>query len=181
MARMAYARRYAQAVFEIALEKKEFDRWQADLSRIAGVAGEPGFMEAMESPRFGFEAKSQLLADQFKDVNPLALNLVKLLVARDRLDVISDIAAEYGHLVDGYRGIEQAEVTTAVSLDDEVKEKIGEKLGAAIDKKVIIEPQVDPDIIGGFIVRIGGKLLDGSTRSSLLALKKDLTGAGSSR
>ncbi|MFC1914593.1 F0F1 ATP synthase subunit delta [Chloroflexota bacterium] len=67
MARRAYARRYAQAVFKIALERKELDRWQADLTRIASVVSEPGLMEAMESPKFGFEAKAQLLAEQLKE------------------------------------------------------------------------------------------------------------------
>ena len=181
MARRAYARRYAQAVFEIALEKKELDRWQADLTRIVGVVSEAAFLEAMESPRFGFEPKAQLLAEKLKEINPLALNLVKLLVARGKLDIISDIAAEYQRSVNGYHGIEQAEVTTAVPLDDEAKEKLAEKLGAVMDKKVIIESEVDPNVVGGFIARIGGKLLDGSTRSNLLALKKDLIGVGSKR
>ena len=89
-----------------------------------------------------------------------------------------DIADEYQQLLDSYRGIEQAEVTTAIPIDDEAKLKLGKCLGAIVGKKVVLKPEVDPSIIGGIIARIGGKLLDGSTRSKLAALKKELIGAG---
>ena len=181
MARRAYARRYAQAVLEIALETKELDRWQSDLTEIVNVVGDAAFMKAMESPRFSFEAKAQLLSEQLEEINPLALNLVKLLVARGRVNIIGDIADEYQRLLNGYRGIEQAEGITAISLDGEIKQKLAEHLGSIVGKKVVLESKVDPGLIGGVIARIGGKLLDGSTRNNLLALKRELIGVGSKR
>ena len=75
-----------------------------------------------------------------------------------------------------YRGIETAEVTTAVPLDDKDKKKLAEKLGALVGAKVELKTQVDPEILGGIVARVGGKLLDGSTRSKLAALKKELVG-----
>ena len=178
MARRGYARRYSQAVFEIALETKELDRWQSDLKKVVSVVGDAAFMALLESPRFHFEDKARLLSERLRGINPMALNLVLLLVTRGRLSIIGDIADGYQRLLDSYRGIETAEVTTAVPLDDKDRVKLAEHLGAMVGKKVRLKCEVDPSLIGGIVARIGDKLLDGSTRSKLMALKRELVGAG---
>jgi F-type H+-transporting ATPase subunit delta len=161
-------------VFNIARERNELDRWQSDLGRIATLAEDEAFFALLESPKVPFADKARLLSQWLGDINPLALNLVYLLVARGRLGMVGDIADEYQRLLDSYRGIEQAEVTTAVPLDDKDKQRLEERLGAVVGKKVVVKPRVDPSILGGIVARIGGKLLDGSTRSKLMALKKAL-------
>ena len=178
MARRTSARRYSQAVFEIALETKELAKWQSDLKKIVSVVGDATLMAFLESPKFHFDDKSRLLSERLEGINLLALNLVLLLVAKRRLDIIGDIADEYQRLLNSYRGIEPAEVITAIPLDDEDKQKLVEHLGAIVDKKVVLKSETDPGIIGGIIARIDGKLLDGSTRSKLVALKKELVGTG---
>ena len=177
MARRVYAKRYSQAVFNIALETKELDRWQSDLKKIASLPKDATLIAWLESPKFHFVDKARLLSEQLGDINPLALNLVYLLVTRGRLSMVGDIADEYQRLMDSYRGIERAEVITAVLLDDEDKQRLEERLGAVVGKKVVLKPEVDSSLIGGIIARIGDKLLDGSTRSKLAALKKELVGA----
>jgi len=174
VARRVYTKRYAQAVFEIALETGELDRWQSDLRKIAGLGEDTALIALLENPKFHFVDKSRLLREQLGDINPLALNLVHLLVIKSRLSMLAEIADEYQRLLDSYRGIEQVEVITAIPLDDEDKLRLRERLGAAIGKKVVLKPEVDSSLIGGIIARIGDKLLDGSTRSKLLALKKEL-------
>ena len=174
MARRFYAKRYAQAVFEIALGRKELDRWQSDLRTIASLGEDDTLIAWLENPKFRFDDKVRLLSEQLGGINPLALNLVYLLVARGRLSMIGGIADEYQRLLDSYRGIELAEVITAVPLDDEDRLRLGERLGAVVGKKVVVKPEVDSSLIGGFIARIGGRLLDGSTRSKLEALKREL-------
>ena len=176
MARRIYAKRYAQAVFNIALEREELDRWQSDLRKMASLGEDAAFVAFLESPKLHFDDKARLLSERLGDINPLALNLAYLLVARGRLAMVGDIADEYQRLLDSYRGIEQAEVTTAIPLDDEDKIRLAEHLGAVVGKKVVLKPEVDSSLIGGIIARIGGKLLDGSTRSRLRALKKELSG-----
>jgi len=178
VARRGYARRYSQAVFEIALETKELDRWQSDLKKVVSVVGDAAFMALLESPRFHFEDKARLLSERLRGINPMALNLVLLLVTRGRLSIIGDIADGYQRLLDSYRGIEPAEVTTAVPLDDKDRVKLAEHLGAMVGKKVRLKCEVDPSLIGGVVARIGDKLLDGSTRSKLMALKRELVGVG---
>jgi len=176
MARKTYARRYAQAVFEIALEKKELERWQSDLQKIVSTVGDDTFLAAMESPKIKFDDKTRLLSERLGDVNPLVLNLARLLITRAGIGMISDIADEYQRLLDGYHGIEPAEVITAVPLDDKDIQKLTENLSALVGKKIVLKSEVDPGVIGGIVARVGGKLLDGSTRSKLAALRRELVG-----
>ena len=178
MARRAYARRYAQAVFQIALEKAELDRWQSDLNRIASLTEDTELTALLENPKLPFDAKARLLSERLSDINPLALNLVYLVIARGRLDMVGEITDEYQRLLDSHYGIERAEVITAIPLVEEGKARLVEHLEAIADKKVIIEPEVDSSLVGGIVARIGGKLLDGSTRSRLETLKREMGGAG---
>ncbi len=174
MAKRVHARRYSQAVFEIALETKELDRWQSDLRRMATLSEDTRLVAWLESPKFHFDDKARLLSERLGDINPLALNLAYLLVTRGRLSMAGDIADGYQRLLDSYRGIEQAEVITTFPLDNEDELRLEERLGAMVGRKVVLKPEVDSSIIGGIVARIGGKLLDGSTRSKLVALKKEL-------
>ena len=181
MPKKAYGRRYAQAIFELALEKKELERWQSDLQKISGVVADEEFLAALESPKISFKKKSELLSKRLTDLNPLAMNLVYLLVTRSGIGMIGDIAAEYQRLLDSYRGVEQAEVITAVPLDENDMKKLTENLSAVVGREVVVKAEVDPEILGGIIARMGGKLLDGSTRSKLAALKRELVGTGRKR
>jgi F-type H+-transporting ATPase subunit delta len=178
MPKKAHPRRYAQAVFEIALETKQLERWQSDLQRIAGAMRDADFSAALASPKIRFDDKSRFLAERLGDISPLALNLARLLIVRNGIGMLGAIAGEYQRLVDAYHGIQQAEVVTAVPIDNKDKEKLAENLGALVDSKIVVESRVDPEILGGVIARVGGKLLDGSTRSKLMALKRELVGAG---
>lgn len=176
MPRKAHAQRYARAVFEIALEKNELDRWQTDLEKAAGVMADATFLAAMDSPKIKFEHKARLLAERLVDIGPLARNLLLLLVSRNAAGLTGEIATEYRRMVDAYHGIQEAEVTTAVPLDEEEKNRLTERLSALAGTRVVVKPAVDPALLGGLVARVGGKLLDGSTRSRLAALKKELSG-----
>lgn len=178
MAKKAHARRYAQAVFSIAQEKGELDRWQSDLEAIAGLLADESVAAVLESPKVPLETKIRLLSEGLGGVDPLALNLVLLLLTRDGLSMMADVAAEFRVLVDGYHGIEQAEVTTAVPLSDEDKSELARRLGDITGKKVNVKAEVDPGIVGGIMARVGGKLLDGSTRSRLKTLQRELAQGG---
>jgi len=90
--------------------------------------------------------------------------------------MLSDIVDEYQRLLDSYRGIESAEVITAIPLDERDELKLAEHLSAIVGKKVVLKPEVDPTLIGGFVARVGSRLLDGSTHGKLMALKRELAG-----
>ena len=175
----AYARRYSQAIFRMALENKDINRWQSDLRKVAALMRDTALLSLVNNPRISGEEKSQNLKQRLGDVNPLAIKLVLLLAAKDKLAALDDIAEEYQALVDNYRGIEGteiAEVTTAIPLDNDYQLKIAQRITDIVGKPVLLRPKVDPAIIGGIIIRVGDKLIDGSIRSKLTALRKDLGG-----
>ena len=174
MARKAYPQRYARAVFELALESRELDRWQADLSKLTAVVADETFRKVLESPKIKAEDKARLISEHLGEGNPLALNLARLLISRTSIGSIGDIAAEYQHLLDDYHGRLKADVITAVPLDEADSNKLAANLGNVVGKKVELNTTVDPEILGGIIARVGGKLLDGCTRSKLAGLKRQL-------
>jgi F-type H+-transporting ATPase subunit delta len=178
MAKISGANRYAKAIFEIAQERKTLDAWQSDLEKISNAFADTELKEVLDNPGIPFEQKTQLLKNVFKDVNPLALNLASLLVSKRIISLSDPIVEDYKKLVQSLRGIEQAEITSAVPLSDEDKQKLSTWLGGIIGKKVIVKTSVDKSLIGGIIARVEGKVLDGSTRGKLMALKKELSGGG---
>ncbi len=177
-ARSPSARRYAQAVFDLADEEETFDRWAADLGVIAAFAQEPDVAEILASPRVPREEKLRLLAAGLQSqVSAGALNLVRLLNDRDKLALVPDVMAIFGEQVDERRGIAHALVTTAVPLSDDERGAVAARLSAITGKTVDVVPVVDPAIIGGVVARIGDQLIDGSTRTRLKALRRSLEGA----
>lgn len=178
MAVTVSGKRYAQAIFEIAQEEKQLKEWQLDLRRIAEVMQNPELVAFLESPKVSFDLKRKLLEEQLKVISPLALNLACLLVAKDKFKIANSIATEYDRLLDAYYGIEHAEVITAIPVDDKDRKKLLQDLEALTKKKIVAEIQVDPAIVGGAIIKIGDKLIDGSTKSKLAILKKTLIEAG---
>ena len=174
MAKKAHVRRYVQAVFEIALERQELDKWQSELRKIAVLGEDPAIPPLLENPKLRFEDKKKLLSGVLTDISSLAMNLVYMLVTKGNLNMVTDIADGYQEMLDIYRGIERADVVTAVPLDDDDRKRLEARLGAVVNKKVIVTQEVDPDLLGGIVARMGGRLLDGSVRSRLAALKSEI-------
>jgi F-type H+-transporting ATPase subunit delta len=178
MPRISSGKRYAQAAFELALERNELESWQKGLEKIAELTKDEELMALLQNPRLPFDAKKNLLQKQLGEINPLAFNLSLLLVSKGLLRIGQQIFHQYNSLLDVYRGIERAKVTTALPLGDEEREEVSHRLGAMANRKVVIDGQVDSTIIGGFIARMGDKLIDGSVRQRLETLKKNLLEAG---
>ncbi len=178
MAKTASARRHAQAVFQIALEKGELDKWQADLETITSALKDPQLAGLLGNPKLRFGEKAKMLQSILSGVSPLALNLVYLLVVKNRLRIMDGLVDEYKSLVNAYYGRETAEVSTAISLSDEEKEKVKGKLAGVTGKELVVNTIVNPDIMGGMVARVGDKLIDGSVRTRLKELRRDLLEAG---
>lgn len=172
------AKRFSQAVFEIALEHQEIEKWQSDLQQIAILAQKEEVVSVMENPRFSFEDKSGLLDKQLKGISQKASNLAYILTNKGNFSLITQVYAGFQELLDKHRGVEKAEVITAIPLDENERIKLAERLGEITGKKIILTEKVDPGIIGGIIARVAGSIIDGSTRSRLAALKSELANAG---
>jgi F-type H+-transporting ATPase subunit delta len=170
------AKRYAQAIFEIAADQHELEEWQADLQRMAALRHDPVLLTLLASPKLSFQDKTKLLDEKLVSIRPLARNLAYLLAEKNKISWIGSIAESYNQLVDNYNGISHATVTTAVPLEADEKARIESSLKALTGKRITVRTEVDPGIIGGMVARINGQLLDGSVRTRLSALKKELAG-----
>ena len=176
--RVASARRYAEAVFELASDTGSFDVWANDLRTIAAFASEPEVAGLLASGRVPREEKLRLLsAGLEKQVGPLAWNLVRLLEQRGKTDLAREVQRVYQERYDDHRGVAHAVVTTAVPLADDERAAVAQRLTALTGKQVDVTPVVDEAIIGGIVARIGDELIDASTRSRLVAMKRRLEGA----
>jgi len=171
------AKRHAQAVFEIALEKNELDKWRSDLDLLAGVFGDEDLIPVLENPKIRFEDKAEIVTKNLTDISPLALNLAKLLIQKHRVRIMPGIAEEYRILMDHHQGIENAEVTTAVKMEFSTEFKLKEELAKITGHKVELTTKIDPGVIGGFVARLGDKVIDGSVRNRLQNLKHNITQA----
>jgi len=174
-----HARRYARTIFRMAQRDKELSRWQSDLRKIDGLLGDKTLYSLLSNQQIPWSQKEQILKPRLGEVNPPVIKLVAILSARGKLEWVSEIAEEYQRLVDNYRGIEgaeTAEVTTAIPLDAEYQLKLAQRITDIFGKPVILKTIVDPSIIGGIVIRVGDKLIDGSLRTKLAALKKELGG-----
>jgi F-type H+-transporting ATPase subunit delta len=174
MARVTSGKRYAQAAFELAIEKGDFDNWQASLRKLSDLAADEQLVALLENPRLSFETKKAILAEFLGKVDPLALNLAYSLVHKDRLGIAGDISRQYDRLLDNHRGIEHVEVITALPLDDGDRKKISSRFEEIVGRKVVIDAKVDPSIVGGIKAKIGDTLIDGSVKGKLGALRKSL-------
>lgn len=171
------ARRYADAVFELAQEEKRFDEWERDLELIASIFRGPEVIAWLGNPRIPVADKEALIDTGLAATGHEAANLARLLVADGRPHLIEQILADYRERVDQARGIVHARVTTAVPLTDAERQSVLEHVTQMTHQQVTLETAVDPSIIGGIVIRIGDRLIDGSARTRLLELKRRLAGA----
>jgi F-type H+-transporting ATPase subunit delta len=180
MPKRASGKWYAQAMFELALQEKQLESCQQGLEKIAELIQDESMLALLEYPKLPFEAKETLLRERLGAVHPFVLNLVLLLVSKEGLRLAGDISHHYRLLLDAQRGIEHAELTTAIPLNDKEKAVISQRIGEILGRKVALDLQVDPAILGGFIARIEDMLIDGSVRQNLDSLGKSLLEAGRS-
>lgn len=175
--RGAAARRYAQAVFDLAKEAGSLDQWLADLKTLNSIFGSQGAVTTLEDPKATHAAQNKVVDDILArlKIDPLAGNFVKLLVQRGRLSSLPRIVEIFGEMYNREKGIVVAEVTTAISLDDAHKKQVADSLTRMTGKTVELRTKTDPSILGGIITRIGDELIDASVASRLAQLAEKLT------
>ena len=171
------ARRYAKALFGLAVEKDRVQAWSDALVALGrAVDGSVELQDVLENPAYGKEQRRAVvskLVDALKlDADPA--NLLYLLAERSRLGHLSGLVGAYRELADQHLGRIRARVTSAVPLDDALATAIAEKLSAATRATVIVERAVDPAILGGVVAQVGSLVYDGSLRAQLDDLRQAL-------
>ena len=175
MARGASARRYAQAVFAIALERGEPDRWLDDLALLSDAMANEEFANFLDAPQLTLAQKTDLIDETLGDsVSRLALNLISLLASRSYARLLPSITESYQQMLDNHNGVERAEIVSAVPLSDERRRRIETMLTGIVGKDITATSRVEPQILGGFVARVGDKVIDGSTRTKLDELRREL-------
>ena len=172
----ASARRYAQAVFQIALERDDFDTWRSDLEVMAGALENPEFADLLDAPQLPTAAKSDAIEEALGgSVAPLGLNLLSLLASRGLAHLIPNVLDEYVRMLNSHEGVERAEVVAAVPLGKGHEGKIADLLEGIVGKKINLSSTQQPRIIGGLIARVGDRVIDGSVRAKLRDLRRELS------
>jgi F-type H+-transporting ATPase subunit delta len=170
----ASAKRYAQATFELAVQQDRLDRWAGDLRLINEGLQNPELKTFLEHAKIPLPQKVQTIAEVFPEADPLVQNLLSLLVSRGLVDLALEVENEYEQLLNEFRGREQVEVLSAVALETSERNRIAGFLTALMNKEIVLDSQVDPSILGGLVIKVGDRLIDGSTRTKLEELGKEL-------
>jgi F-type H+-transporting ATPase subunit delta len=173
------ARRYAEAAFLLAKEGGNADAWTSGLQAAASLFGDSDAARFLANTSVSAGAKRQLIEKALAGADPNVLNLALLLLHRRRTSLGPPVAQAFQEILDREKGISHAVVTSAVPLSADEQRDVEKKLQELAGGSVTIEAQVDDKIIGGLVVRIGDRLIDGSTRSRLVALKQRLEGVRS--
>lgn len=173
MARGA-AKRYAQAVLDLAKEQGTLDAWQNDLANLAALMSDPAVASFVANPNATEAQKLAVLDQVLVNGQSQAKNLARLLLERERLEDLPTIYELFEDGIRAERGIVVAQVTTAEPLGTIEQELVKERLVAMTGKQVELRLKVDPEIIGGIVARIGDVLVDGSVISRLRRLRARL-------
>lgn len=167
--------RYAKAVLNLSLDLKKADKVNEDMRLIASTIRDNKELQVLlESPVYKTKVKKSALTKIFvKKISEISLGLIKQLIENKRLPLLPEVAKQYTIIYDHYKGTEIAKITSAVPLSAELKKKVLTKVKNIVGKEVHLENIVDPNIIGGFILKIGDKQFDSSILGKMNNLRRE--------
>lgn len=182
--RETVARRYAEAAFEIGRSDGTLEAWERDLASQAELLRNAELRALLEHPAVPFAEKEKVMrriagstadGETGNGIGAEAVSLVMLMVRRGRPGAIDRMIEHFAELVRRERGIELAEVRTALPLDDEQRAAVQQRLAELTGERIQMNEVVDKALIGGISVRIGDRLYDASVRNRLERLRARLT------
>lgn len=173
------AGRYASALFELARDQNALDQVAGDIDTIAALIDESDDLARLiRSPVIGAEDQNKGLTAVLEraGVGELATKFVGLVIANRRLFALRDMTRGFRQLLARHRGEVSATVTSAQPLNDDQVASVKAELAAAMKTDVNLETQVDENILGGLIVRVGSRMVDSSLRTKLQNLRFAMRG-----
>ena len=176
MQEITVARNYAEALFELALADGEPESYCDALNQFAAIVEEESdFRLFLETPLLEPSVKKRVIGEVFKDRIPdRLLHFLYVVIDKRRARVLPVIADEFATLVDEHYGRLLVEITTAADPDERLRADLQKRLASLLERDVIPRYRVNPRIIGGVIVRVGDRIMDGSVRYRLQMLRRSL-------
>jgi F-type H+-transporting ATPase subunit delta len=169
---------YARSLFEVAKEQDKLDVVRDQLGEFVDALAETRDLQVfLFSPYFSTAEKEEGLERVVSDADPVVLNFLKLLIEKHRMPVLFRIRADFEALWEEENKLLPVHITSAVELDSETVKQLGDRIAEQTDRKVDVSAQVDPDILGGIVVRVGNSVLDASIRNRLEQLRKQVARA----
>jgi F-type H+-transporting ATPase subunit delta len=169
------ARNYAEALFELGERSGQAERYADLLDAVASaIETTPRVQAVLMSPRVPKSEKARFLGEALRSTPREFVLWLQAVVKRGRQGILRDIATEYVALLDFKLNRIRASVTLARKPDQKLERIIQEKLSRQLEKQVIAAYLVDPEILGGAIVRVGDRVLDGSVRRRMTKLRRQL-------
>ena len=172
---------YAQALFEAAREREEIEETLENLKEFVDVLHESDELrECFYGTHIPEGQKRRAIDALTEEMTTSTRNFLKILIDNGRTEILEDVVPRYEDLVEEYQGKVEVELTTAVELSDEMLERFKSRLGEILDgQEVMLETYVDQNLVGGAIVRVGEKQIDGSIRGQLQGLREKMLERGS--
>ena len=169
------ARRYAEAAFEVATRDDTIEAWRAELDAAAAIAADERVTRMLGNPAVPLETRFETAEATFgKVVGRPVLNLIGLMLRRGRIHELPRIAAEFRRLDNARQGITLATAISAAPLNKDEIRAVTERLEQLTGGRVELEVQEDPSLLGGLVVRVGDRMIDGSVRGRLERLRNQL-------
>ena len=169
---------YARALFEVADERNALDEIRDQLGAFADAMHENRDLAVFFfSPYFSVDEKKDGLERAVQDANPEFDNFLQALIERHRMPAIFRIRTEFDSLWDEARKLLPVQIVSAIELDDATVQSLGEQIGRQVDRKIELSSAVDPDILGGIVLKVGNLILDASIKNRLEQLRKQVAQA----
>jgi F-type H+-transporting ATPase subunit delta len=170
------AKTYAVALFDVAVEIDKVDEFSDQLELVSSTYKQyPEFYELFRTSKISKEVKKEILVKVYgKRVSNEVMNFLKILIDKGRFGFFKDIVAEYMRLVNEHKNIVEAVATSAIPILQEEKVALENKLSMTTGKLVKLKNEINEDIIGGILVRIGDKVIDGTIQDRLRKLQENL-------
>ncbi|MGO9819444.1 MAG: ATP synthase F1 subunit delta [Solirubrobacteraceae bacterium] len=169
---------YARSLFEVAVERDQLDEVRDQLAAFAdAMHANRELAVFFFSPYFSVDEKKDGLARAVTGASPAFDNFLQALIERHRMPAIFRIRTEFETLWEQERRLLPVHVTSAVGLDESLVESLGQRIGQQVDREVQMSSEVDPDILGGVVLRVGNVVLDASIKNRLEQLRKQVAQA----
>lgn len=173
MSELRIASRYAKSLLELAAEKKALSAVMKDMSQFQAICEENrDFVVMLRNPVISHLKKLEILQKIFKGkVNKITLAMLDIIARKNRERFLPEIANEFKRQYNAHQGIVEASITTVVPLSKTLKKEFGDIVKKITGQEVELTERVNPDILGGFILKIGDRQIDDSINSRLKELK----------